>query len=140
MLAYCAGYIFNMVIFKIRKVVVMKDKLENLKKSLSALKKEIKKLSDNKLAQYMVKLSIEQVDEMIKHLKTTDEQAKLTIYQVEQIVKKYSVGDTSFKKLSKEYGVSSSTIQRVIIGDSYKGIERNTELLSQIRKKNRRSH
>ncbi len=45
--------------------------------------------------------------------------AKLTYTQAEDIRKKYEIGNTSFKKLSDEYGVGKRSIGRIINKQSY---------------------
>ena len=48
--------------------------------------------------------------------------AKLTDVQVKEIRNKYQKGKISFAKLGKEYGVSSTTISRIIKNEIYKNV------------------
>lgn len=48
--------------------------------------------------------------------------AKLTESQVKEIRQKYQKGKISFAKLSKEYGVSGTTVSRIIKNQIYKNV------------------
>lgn len=48
--------------------------------------------------------------------------AKLTENQVKEIRQKYQKGKISFTKLGKEYGVSGTTISRIIKNQIYKNV------------------
>ena len=48
--------------------------------------------------------------------------AKLTENQVKEIRKKYQKGKISFTKLGKEYGVSGTTVSRIIKNQIYKNV------------------
>ena len=61
-----------------------------------------------------------QPSQLVQYNKTSNRKCKLTVEQVKEIRKKYNAYVYGKQSLAKEYGVSASTISRIVKGKAWK--------------------